>query len=144
MSSPETYTLDVLKRELAFLEAGGYEDPDLWIPALIFEDSPTCIHPDRSLPHSCARCPLMMFVPEGRKETPVPCRHIPLNSEGYTLDSMYHWNSGAEIRAIVTGWLRKTIAKLEAAEPLQGKRQHNPGLESVFRASNCDAGHRAR
>lgn len=119
MSSPETHTLDVLKRELRFLETGGYEDPDRWIPALIFEDSATCIHPDRSQAHPCQRCPLMMFVPEGRKDTPVPCRHIPLNGDGYTLDSMYRWNSAAEIRAIVKEWLKKTIAKLEAAEPSQ-------------------------
>ena len=116
MPHAKTSILDVLKKELTFLENGGYEDPDRWMPAFIFEDSPTCIHPDRLQPHACQQCPLMMFVPEGRKDATVPCRYIPLNDAGYTLDSMYRWNSDAETRSVVKDWLKKMIAKLEAAE----------------------------
>jgi hypothetical protein len=58
----------------------------------------------------------MTFVPTGRRDTPVPCRHIPLNDEGYTLENMYRWNSNQEIEATVKEWLKKTIARLEAAE----------------------------
>ena len=116
MPHVEANTLDVLKKELAFLEGGGYRDADRWQPLCIFEDSATCIHPDRSLPEPCKQCPLMLFVPQGRRRTPVPCRHIPLNDEGYTLDNMYRWNSQQEIEASVREWLRKTIAKLEAIE----------------------------
>jgi hypothetical protein len=58
----------------------------------------------------------MLFVPQGRRRTPVPCRHFPLNDEGYTLDNMYRWNSQQEIEASVREWLKKTIAKLETIE----------------------------
>ena len=116
MPHVEAHILDVLKKELAFLENGRYRDPDRWQPSLIFEDSPTCIHPDRSLPEPWRRCPLMLFVPRGRQRTPVPCRHIPLNNEGYTLDNMYRWNSNEEIQGAVKEWLRKTITKLQASE----------------------------
>lgn len=117
MPHVEAHILQVLKKELAFLEGGGYRDPDRWQPAFIFEDSPTCIHPDRTQPHPCQQCPLMAFVPTGRRDTSLPCRHIPLNAEGYTLDSMYRLNSNKEIEAAVKEWLKKTIAKLEAIEP---------------------------
>lgn len=116
MPHVEAHILDVLKKELAFLEAGGYRDPERWRPSFIFEDSPTCIQPDRSKPHPCQQCPLMLFVPKGRKDTPVPCRHIPLNDEGFTLDNMYRWNTNEEIEMTLRDWLKKTIAKLEAAE----------------------------
>jgi len=114
MPHVEAHILDVLKKELSFLEHGGYRDPDRWSPALIFEDSPTCIHPDRSLPQPCEQCPLMLFVPEGRWRAPVPCRYIPLHNEGYTLENMYRMNSNEEIQATVKAWLRKTIARLES------------------------------
>ena len=116
MPHVEAHIVDVLKKELAFLEAGGYRDPDRWCPSLIFEDSPTCIHPDRSQPTPCKQCPLMLFVPEGRRHTPIPCRYIPLNTEGYTLDNMYRWNSNEDIEAVVKEWLKTTIAKLESEE----------------------------
>ena len=119
MPHVEAHILDVLKKEVMFLENGGYRDPDRWVPASIFEDSPTCIHPDRSQPNPCQQCPLMTFVPSGRRDTPVPCRHIPLNEEGYTLDNMYRFNTTQEIEGTVKDWLKKTIAKLQAAERAQ-------------------------
>ena len=58
----------------------------------------------------------MLFVPTSRKRTPIPCRHIPLNDEGFTLDSMYCWETTEEIEETVRQWLIKTIAKLENVE----------------------------
>lgn len=116
MPHVEAHILDVLKKELQFLECGGYRDPDRWRASFIFEDSPTCIHPDRSKPQPCQQCPLMLFVPTSRKRTPIPCRHIPLNEEGFTLDSMYCWETTEEIETTVRQWLINTIAKLENVE----------------------------
>jgi len=116
MPHVEAHILDVLKKELEFLESGGYRDSDRWRPSFIFEDSPTCIHPDRSKPQPCQQCPLMLFVPKSRRRTPIPCRHIPLNDAGFTLDSMYRWDSTQEIEATLREWLTKTIAKLQGVE----------------------------
>ena len=116
MPHVEAHILDVLKKELQFLDSGGYRDPDRWRPSFIFEDSPTCIHPDRSKPQPCQQCPLMLFVPKSRRHTPIPCRHIPLNDEGLTLDNMYRWESSQEIEATLRDWLIKKIEKLEAVE----------------------------
>ena len=116
MPHVEAQILGVLKKELQFLESGGYHDPDRWRPSFIFEDSPTCIHPDRSRPEPCQQCPLMLFVPKNRRRTPVPCRHIPLDNKGSTLDSMYRWDSSQEIEATLRTWLIKTIVKLESVE----------------------------
>lgn len=125
MPHVEAHILDVLKKELTFLERGGYRDSDRWVPPFIFEDSPTCIHPDRSQPHPCQQCPLVTFVPPGRRDTEVPCRHIPLSDEGYTLDNMYRLNSSQEIETTVKEWLKKTIAKLEAMDAAE-KTPGNP------------------
>jgi hypothetical protein len=61
-------------------------------------------------------CPLMTFVPEGRRNLPFPHRHIPLNAEGYTLDSMYRNNSQQEIEEAVRSWLKRTISQLAEDE----------------------------
>lgn len=107
--------LQVLKTELEFLERGGYRDPDLWRPMMIFEDSPTCIHPDRAEQvNGCAHCPLMAFVPEARRNTPVPCRHIPLTSEGFTLDGLYRWGTQNEIEDALRQWLNSKIQQIQA------------------------------
>jgi len=58
----------------------------------------------------------MLFVPKSRRRTPIPCRHIPLNNEGSTLDSMYRLDSSQEIEATLRQWLIKTIAKVETLE----------------------------
>lgn len=70
--------LDVLRKELQFVQKGGYRAPIVWRAPPVFEDSPTC---PRGL---CAACPetdcvLMRFVPKECRYQAVPCRHIPLN-----------------------------------------------------------------
>jgi len=107
-----------LKKELEFLETGRYRDPDLWRQSFIFEDSHACTNPN----HPAERgneCPLLTFVPPGRRHTPIPCRHIPLNDDGYTLDSMYRWNTREEIEATVRQWLKKKIAQFESVDPVE-------------------------
>lgn len=105
-------TLQVLKNELRFVQKGGYRQPRLWRPPLVFEDSPIC------LKQSCAACPegncvLMNFVPKERRYEPVPCRHIPLNDLGETADSLYRTGTNEEIEDTLQSWLLKTIRQLE-------------------------------
>lgn len=116
MSSDERNPLEVLKFELNFLEQGGYgRSPHTpWRPALIFQDSPSCMNfnePGR--PHPCNECMLTDFVPGDKQCAEVPCRHIPLNAAGQTIDNLYRTSTDLEIQEAVMKWLRAAIAKLE-------------------------------
>jgi hypothetical protein len=109
--------LGVLRRELEFLEKGGYRKPS-WHPQNIFEDSPSCINfgdPHRSIP--CSECPLMQFVPAEHREEKVPCRHIVVNGLGRTIDMLYRTGSQEEVEAAVKQWLKQKIRELESKEP---------------------------
>ena len=105
--------LPILRSELEFLEKGGYHN-GCWHPKLIFEDSPTCLNykdPARLKP--CSDCALIQFVPSEFREEKIPCRHIPLNKEAATLDSLYRSASQEELETVVAQWLRSTIRELE-------------------------------
>jgi hypothetical protein len=105
------YALDVLRNEFSFVQAGGYRlPPHGWKVPLIFEDSPICLRRDSCWP---GRCALMEFVPAEAKSAKVPCRHIPLNELGETLDSLYRTATNHEIEDAVSRWLAATIAHLE-------------------------------
>ena len=91
MRKDERDILEVLKAELAFLEKGGYvrSPHESWRQPLIFEDSPSCANYD-SANHSvpCSECVLFSLVPPQFRGKQIPCRHIPFNAEGETLDSL--------------------------------------------------------
>jgi hypothetical protein len=116
MANDDRDLVELLKSELTLLEKGGYRQ-SVWAPwrtQFIFEDSPTCINYARAegfLP--CNKCPLMEFVPPDCREEKIPCRHIPLNKEGYTVDTYYRIGTHEELEAAVANWLRKTIRRLE-------------------------------
>lgn len=105
--------LDVLKAELAFLEKGGYASWPRPVRRFqhIFEDSPACMNYNFSNFAPCSECVLMQLVPPESHGSRIPCRHIPLNGEGHTLDSLYRY--GGPIEEIYGKWLRATIAGLE-------------------------------
>jgi len=108
--------LEVLKAELNFLEKGGYgkspREPHR--ASLIFEDSPSCMNYDRpDKPEPCEHCLLMQFVPKEGREEKIPCRHIPLNTKGETLDQLYRYAEFFEVEDSLRQWLRATIARLE-------------------------------
>jgi len=116
--------LEVLKFELEFLEKGGYgrSPRDPWRAQLIFEDSPTCMNYDsKTNPRPCAECFLMQFVPQDARGEKVPCRHIPLAQDGETLQDLYRGGTQQEIEEALGGWLRRTIARLEAERATLGK-----------------------
>ena len=108
--------LQVLKSELQFLENGGYRQTAraAWRPQFMFQDSPTCLNFDPTQPpRPCSDCVLLQLVPEDMRAEKIPCRHIVLNVEGYTIDTYYRLGTQEELEAAVAEWLRKTIQQLE-------------------------------
>jgi hypothetical protein len=108
--------IEYLKAELAFVEAGGYEQPPgaPWRAALVFEDSPSCLNFHPGVPERpCSECPLANFVPEQHMGEEVPCRFIPMDAQGQTLDSLYRTATKEETLKVVREWLSRTISELE-------------------------------
>jgi hypothetical protein len=105
-------TLQVLKDELQFVQQGGYRAPLAWRAPLVFEDSPRCPkEPASACPDM--DCVLMKFVPKECRHETVPCRHIPLNELGETLDNLYRTGTSEEIDQTLQSWLLETIRQLE-------------------------------
>jgi len=116
MRKDERDLLEVLKSELEFLKAGGYElsPRTAWRPRYIFEDSLSCMNYDsRHNPSPCGECVLIYLVPPELRSAKIPCRHIPLNTSGETLDSLYRYSDQCEIEETVGHWLRATIQRLQ-------------------------------
>lgn len=116
MQKDERDLLEVLRFELKFLEDGGYgRSPSApWRPLYIFEDSLTCMNYDsKDNPAPCSDCVLMQLVPPEHRSEKIPCRHIPFNESGDTLDSLYRYHDQNEIEDTVGNWLRSTIRFLE-------------------------------
>src|SRR5579872_6355571 len=109
--------INVLETELRFLDNGGYRDPEMWRPQFIFLDSPSCIHPPGSgRPDACRECPLIGFVPKARRSAAVPCHHIPLTKEGFTVDSLSRWGTQEELENALRRWLVEKIAALTGGD----------------------------
>ena|SRR5579864_7675688 len=103
-----------LKRELLFLNRGGYKSiPFLWRPALLLEDSPTC--PARESGGRCVNlpCPWLSFVALEHRGERRPCRHIVVGEHGETIDLLYRTATTEEYEASFRNWLVTTIAGLE-------------------------------
>lgn len=123
MAQAKKDVLTTLQAELAFVELGGYRNPEqaAWRPQFIFEDSPTCLNYrnlEKRLP--CSECALMEFVPKSHKQQRFPCRYIPLDDSGQTLDHLYRTGTEEETHAIVANWLRTGIARLERERAASG------------------------
>ena len=110
----ERCLLEALRRELKFVEEGGYAC--LPRAPLIFEDSPICPN-YRVLGrlHPCADCALGMLIPKKHQEDGIPCRHIPLTSHGETLAVLYARATDRELDWEIREWLRTKIAELQLA-----------------------------
>jgi len=112
-----------LKRELLFLNRGGYKSiPFLWRPALLLEDSPTC--PARDSGGRCANqpCPWLAFVPVKHRAERRPCRHIVVGEHGETIDLLYRTATFEEYEASFRKWLVAAIARLEQQEAAETSR----------------------
>ncbi len=55
----------------------------------------------------------MRLVPPEGRATRFPCRHIPLNQAGETIDSFYRSGTPEDLEAALIQWLRATIQQLE-------------------------------
>ncbi len=108
--------LEALKSEITFLEGGGYRQSSRtpWKAPLVFEDSPTCLNFGQAArPHPCTKCVLMRFVPLRRRSARVPCRYIPLNEAGETVDGLYRYASQPELEEVVGNWLKGAIRRVD-------------------------------
>jgi hypothetical protein len=116
MAQDEREMLELLRFELKFLEDGGYgRSPRTpWRPTFVFEDSPTCPNlGDPARPHPCSECLLMKFVPDESQEQTFPCRFIPLNEAGQTVDYFYRCGTQLEMEEALAAWLRNQITGIE-------------------------------
>ena len=124
MANDERELLAVLKAELAFLELGGYRNTPTaqFRPQFVFEDSPTCLNFARTKdPRPCRECVMTSLVPADCLGEKFPCRHIPLNTAGFTIDTYYRLGTFEEAEAATRTWLRKIIASLEAFAPAENR-----------------------
>lgn len=110
--SDDENLLLALKCELDFLEKGRYREPLAWRPTLIFEDSPICLGGGGT---GCpgGNCILKRFVPPEHVEAQAPCRHIPLNEKGETVDSLYRMGTHEELEVALRNWLLAKIKELQ-------------------------------
>jgi hypothetical protein len=111
--------LEFLRSELKAIESGKYavSEHQPWRARLAFEDSPFCPNYENKGPRvPCDQCPLISMVPRNRRNESVPCRFIPLNGNGQTVDSLYRCGTQQELETTLAGWLRKTIHELEIHE----------------------------
>lgn len=134
MQKDERDLLEVLKFELKFLEKGGYglSPREPWRPQFIFEDSPSCMNYDsKQNPGPCTECVLIQLVPPESRDAKIPCRHIPLTSEGDTLDSLYRYANQFEMEEIFGKWLRATVAKLENERTMDQSSPTQPTESSI-------------
>ena len=61
----------------------------------------------------CSRCALLQLVPLAKRANEIPCRDIPLNQEGETLQSLYETATRDEVELKLDQWLRRTIERIE-------------------------------
>jgi hypothetical protein len=116
MAQDERAILELLRFELKFVEDGGYgRSPRTpWRPPYILEDSPSCPNlGDPARPHPCNECRLIKFVPSELRTESSPCRFIPLNEKGQTIDYFYRCGTQLEMEEALTGWLRSEITRIE-------------------------------
>ena len=116
MTTDERDILELLKEELAFIESGGYgrsvRTP--WLIKSVFQDSLSCInygYPYRA--HPCNECHLNEFVSPEDRTKEVPCHHIPLNTDGETIQELELQDNEAKLEREVCKWLRDRIKQIE-------------------------------
>jgi hypothetical protein len=117
MNKDRETVLHMLKKELEFVNGGGYTHSprSLWRAAYIFEESPTCPNfSDKARPHLCEDCWLMEFVRSDRREEQVPCRFVELTTNGVTVDSLYRCGTPAESEEALRSWIQQRIHELES------------------------------
>jgi hypothetical protein len=139
MLKDERDVVEVLKSELEYLRSGAYSERGSWGPRFIFEDSPTCLNfGHRNHPLPCSGCVLMDFVSPEHRSQQFPCRHIPLDASGQTLDSLYRSCDQGEVEQAVCSWLEATIQRLEREREADRQNDERRALGSQWwRSARC-------
>ena len=116
MTNDERDILEIFKNELDFIESGGYgrsvRTP--WQDKSTFQDSLSCInygYPYRA--HPCSECHLTRLCSPEHRTEPVPCHHIPLNTDGDTIEDLELQDNQAKLEREVGRWLRDRIKQIE-------------------------------
>jgi hypothetical protein len=73
----------------------------------------------------------MMFVPAARRTASVPCHHIPLTKEGFTIDSLQRWGTPEELADALRSWLMKNISELKKAGAVSPESKSIDSIDSV-------------
>jgi hypothetical protein len=118
--------LSLLRHELEFLDHGGYrarvqyrqplfcmETSTEERKALIFEESPSCPKKRHTACPPEGGCTLMDFVPFEEQHEAIPCRHIPLDEKGETIESLYRAGGNEKVEPVLRIWLVKKIQEFE-------------------------------
>jgi hypothetical protein len=141
MRNDERDLLEVLGLELEFLTTPHrYSLGDPQRPWAILQESPACLnygcfdYDCREHSSPCADCVLIQLVPLARRSEAFPCRHIPLDTSGETLDSLYRSCDQQEVEERVRDWLRATTKRLE--EERKNNRKLLPILNQVRSPEN--------
>jgi hypothetical protein len=115
MTNDKRDLLTVLRAELEFLESGGYRNAARasWRPQFVFQDSPTCLNFDPTQARPCSECILTQLAPEDMQRKKFPCRYIPLNERGESIDSFYRSGTREQLESELARWLRANIERLE-------------------------------
>lgn len=131
--------VEVLKSELEYLRSGAYAGGESWGPRFIFEDSPTCLNfGHRDTPSPCSGCVLIDYVPPENRAEQFPCRHIPLDASGQTLDSLYRHSDQGEVEQAVCNWLQTTIQRLEQEREAYKQKDEGAAFGSLWwRRARC-------
>jgi hypothetical protein len=111
----ESELLAALKSQLAFFESGGYGHTyrSCWRPTLVIRDSPLCLHATFTPARPCRECVLFTMIPEEKRNSLIPCHHIPLNAAGETIATMYENASQERLDETFHDWLRAKIQDLK-------------------------------
>jgi hypothetical protein len=72
---------------------------------------------------------LTALVPASGLKERIPCRHIPLNNAGETVEMLYRWRTLAETKKILADWLSQTMMKLIHQQYLAHRKSTKPGPE---------------
>lgn len=114
MSQDTRNLLELLEKELAFVEKGEYHAEPPHEPTTIFRDSEICInygYPYRIEP--CSSCHLLDYVPQEKRLEEIPCHHIPLNEKGDTIESLEPEGDEEKIASALKGWLHTKVNELK-------------------------------
>lgn len=108
MSFPTTHDpVEILVRELHYLDSGVYRPRKDGCSIRIFQDSPSCPNFHRRVSErvACDECALIQFVPPEDRDEVRPCQFIQLNEQKETPEMLFYWGTAREQLVKLRDWL---------------------------------------